>query len=67
MGLLRDMHEVLKNLKRGKPSRKYCPKCGSPDIHLSSKLDYWLAPPKYVCEKCGYRGPVVMELEKEEE
>jgi hypothetical protein len=23
-------------------------------------------PRKYVCEKCGYNGPIVMELEKEE-
>jgi predicted RNA-binding Zn-ribbon protein involved in translation (DUF1610 family) len=66
MGLLQDMREVLKSLKRGKPSKKYCPRCGSPDIRLSSMLDYWLAPSKYFCEKCGYKGPIVMELEKEE-
>jgi predicted RNA-binding Zn-ribbon protein involved in translation (DUF1610 family) len=53
-------------LKRRKPSKKYCPRCGSPEIHLSSSLDYWLTPRKYVCKKCGYVGPIVMELEKEE-
>lgn len=35
-------------------------------MHLSSSLDYWLTPKKYVCENCGYVGPIVMELEKEE-
>jgi hypothetical protein len=34
---------------------------------LSSSLDYWLTPRKYVCDDCGYVGILVMELEKEEE
>jgi len=53
-------------LKRRKPSAIFCPKCGSPEIKLSSSLDYWLTPKKYVCNNCGYAGPIVMELEKEE-
>ncbi|MEM2249304.1 MAG: hypothetical protein QXQ50_02940 [Candidatus Bathyarchaeia archaeon] len=66
MGILQNMREVLKTLKHRSPSKIYCPKCGSPRIHLSSSLDYWLTPKKYVCEDCGYVGPVVMEIEKEE-
>ena len=66
MKMLQDMREVLKTLTRREPSKKYCPKCGSPEIRLSSSSDYWLTPSKYVCEKCGYFGPVVMELEKDE-
>jgi predicted RNA-binding Zn-ribbon protein involved in translation (DUF1610 family) len=66
MRLLQDMREVLKTLKRRKPSAKYCPRCGSPEIHLCSGADYWLTPLKYECKSCGYRGPIVMELEKEE-
>jgi len=27
----------------------------------------WLTPKKYVCQNCGYIGPIIMELEKEEE
>jgi len=42
----------------------YCPRCGSSRLHLSSSLDYWLTPKKYICEECGYIGPIVMELEK---
>jgi predicted RNA-binding Zn-ribbon protein involved in translation (DUF1610 family) len=53
-------------MKHRRPSKKYCPRCGSPEIHLSSNLDYWLTPKKYACKKCGYVGPIVMELEKEE-
>jgi len=66
MTLLGDIREILKSLRRAKPSKSYCPKCASPNIHLSSRVDYWLAPRKYVCEDCGYNGPIIMELEKEE-
>jgi predicted RNA-binding Zn-ribbon protein involved in translation (DUF1610 family) len=65
MKLLQNIREVFKTLKRRKPSKIYCPRCGSPKIHLSSSLDYWLTPKKYVCENCGYVGLIVMELEKE--
>jgi predicted RNA-binding Zn-ribbon protein involved in translation (DUF1610 family) len=44
-----------------------CPRCGSPKISLYSSLDLWLTPKKYVCNDCGYVGPIILELEKEEE
>ncbi|MGB9714724.1 MAG: hypothetical protein ACPLZC_07110 [Candidatus Bathyarchaeales archaeon] len=66
MKFLEDLREVFKTLKRRKPTKIYCPRCGSPRIHLSSSLDYWLTPKKYVCDECGYKGQIVMELEKEE-
>jgi predicted RNA-binding Zn-ribbon protein involved in translation (DUF1610 family) len=66
MKLIQNLKEVLGSLKRRGPSKIYCPRCGSPNIRLSSSLDYWLTPKKYVCENCGYKGPIVMELEKEE-
>jgi predicted RNA-binding Zn-ribbon protein involved in translation (DUF1610 family) len=61
------MHEVLKTLKRRKPTRMYCPKCGSPSISFSKSPDNWLLPGKYVCQACGYTGPIVMELEEEKD
>jgi predicted RNA-binding Zn-ribbon protein involved in translation (DUF1610 family) len=66
MGKLRDIGELFKTMKRRRPSKIYCPRCGSPEIHLSSGTDYWLTPKKYVCNKCGYHGLLIMELEKEE-
>jgi len=66
MKLLQDIKEVFKTLSYRRPTKTYCPRCGSPKIHLSSSLDYWLTPKKYVCENCGYIGPIIMELEKEE-
>jgi ribosomal protein S27AE len=41
-----------------------CPRCGSVNIRLLSKLDVWLTPRRYVCNDCGYVGPVILELEK---
>ena len=67
MKLLGNIRQVLKTLKRRKPSPIYCPRCASQNIHLSSGFDYWLTPKKYFCENCGYLGPIIMELEKEED
>ncbi|MEM2937322.1 MAG: hypothetical protein QXJ63_02095 [Candidatus Bathyarchaeia archaeon] len=66
MKILQNMRGVIKTLKHRSPSKIYCPRCGSPKIRLSSSLDYWLTPKKYLCENCGYLGPIVMELERDE-
>jgi len=66
MKLLQNIREIFKTLKHRRPNKIYCPKCGSSRIHLSSSFDYWLTPKKYICNNCGYTGPIVMELEKEE-
>jgi len=64
--ILKNLREVFRGLKRRRSaSIKLCPRCGSPKIRLSSSLDIWLTPEQYVCERCGYKGPIVMEVEKE--
>jgi hypothetical protein len=65
--LLRNVREIFSSLKRKKPSEIYCPRCCSRKIGLSSSLDVFLTPKKYVCYSCGYVGQIIMELEKEEE
>jgi transcription elongation factor Elf1 len=67
MKMLHNVREVLKSLKHRKPATIYCPRCCSSKISLYSGLDLWLTPKKYVCAECGYVGPIIMELEKEEE
>jgi predicted RNA-binding Zn-ribbon protein involved in translation (DUF1610 family) len=64
LGILQNIREVFKALKYRIPTSIYCPRCGSSRLHLFSSLDYWLTPKKYICEDCGYLGPIVMELEK---
>jgi predicted RNA-binding Zn-ribbon protein involved in translation (DUF1610 family) len=63
---LSTLREILGSLKRRRPSKKFCPKCGNPNIKLSSSLDVWLLPEQYLCEKCGYRGPIALEVVEEE-
>ena len=67
MKLLENVREVFKTLKHRKPSKIYCPRCCSSKMRLYSGLDLWLTPRKYVCNNCGYVGPIVMELEPEKE
>jgi len=72
LGILKDLREVLGGLKRRKSALKLCPRCGSSKLRLSSSFDtyprmYGLTPGQYVCESCGYKGPIVMEIEEEDE
>lgn len=66
MNVLGVISDLIKNLKHRKPAPRVCPACGSPRIRLSSRFDAWLMPTVYVCLDCGYKGPIVMELEKTE-
>jgi len=63
---LANVREVFGTLKHRRPTQIFCPRCASPKINLSSSFDFWLTPQKYICPACGYAGPIVMELEKEE-
>jgi DNA-directed RNA polymerase subunit RPC12/RpoP len=60
------IRDVFKNVNRRKPTQIYCPRCASSKIGLSNSLAIWLTPKEYFCENCGYRGIIVMELEKDE-
>ncbi|MGA2384935.1 MAG: hypothetical protein ABSG33_00190 [Candidatus Bathyarchaeia archaeon] len=63
---LDDVREVFKSIKHRKPTQIFCPSCGSPKIKLATGLTIGgLAPKQYYCEKCGYVGTVVMELEED--
>ncbi len=42
---------------------RVCPVCGSKNIRLFTKLSGWLTPEIYVCEDCGYKGPITLEIE----
>lgn len=64
MKTLDNIRDVFKNLKHKKPQTIFCPRCANPNLQLYSGLDFWLTPKQYVCTKCGYVGPVYMELEK---
>ena len=48
---------------------RVCPKCGSSRIgEAKSSVSGWLVPTTYYCEdkKCGYSGPVYVEVDDED-
>jgi len=55
--------EVVKALKRRSRSTVACPRCGSLDISKSTGMDGWMLPPMYLCNKCGYAGRLVLEID----
>jgi len=67
MGLLRDLREIFKSLKYRnvtENSKKYCPRCGSPNLKL--KINWFIVPSQtYKCLDCGYEGPIFVEKEQE--
>ena len=70
MDWFKNFREVVKRLKRRNISPKFCPKCGSPNLQLSSGIAshpkwYGFTPTQYVCKKCGYKGPIALEKEEE--
>ncbi len=67
MGILQNFREVVGNLRHKRTSPKLCPRCGSPELRLSTRFDMWLFPEQYICSECGYKGPITLELEKEQE
>jgi len=70
MEKLKQLRLLLRKIRWRSPSSKslkVCPRCGSINIRFSSKLDAWLTPKQYVCDDCGYVGPIVLEIEETKE
>ena len=65
MGLL----DVLKKLRHGggRGALRLCPRCLSPRVRRSRGFSGWLLPITYECPDCGYKGPLVLEVDAEEE
>lgn len=42
-----------------------CPKCDNPNIRMASTFSGWLTQEEWVCDRCGYRGILVKEIEVE--
>jgi predicted RNA-binding Zn-ribbon protein involved in translation (DUF1610 family) len=55
--------DVVKALKRRHRSLMACPRCGSPNIAISTGMDGWMVPPLYLCRDCGYAGRLVLEFD----
>ena len=67
MDILKNLRDTVKNLKHSPSTPKLCPKCGNHKIRLSTGFDGWIFPTQYLCPACGYKGPIILELEKTQE
>ena len=65
MPRLDEIIDILKMSKHSTPRPVFCPNCQSPKIKLKER--FGILPQMYHCEDCGYEGPLILELEPEEE
>ena len=65
MALIKGLVDALKNARYRAPEPVFCPQCRSHKVKL--KESYGILPRAYHCENCGYEGPLILELEPEEE
>lgn len=62
---LEGIMDTLRKARHRPPNPVFCPNCRSHKIKL--KESYGILPRIYRCEDCGYEGPLVLELEPEED
>ena len=62
-----DVREVFKSMKHRKATPIFCIGVAAQNIKLTSSLAYFLTPKQYYCDKCGYVGIVVLELEEDKD
>jgi len=55
------IRDTFSKIRHRKPQPVFCPRCGSAD--LKRVANFGILPPKWRCEKCGYEGIIVLELE----
>ncbi len=61
MNTLRELLSVLR--RRRKNTVDLCPVCSDTSLRPFNSFSGWLTPPVYLCRKCGYTGPLFLELE----
>lgn len=65
MEALKALVEVAKGLKHKKSIKSVkCPRCRSRKIHRLRFGWPGVTPAFYICDECGYAGPLVLEVEK---
>jgi len=65
MSLLDRIRKIF-SFKSKRGTIALCPVCYSPDLKPLTRLSGLLTPRVYICNKCGYKGPVYLEVDLEE-
>lgn len=64
MPWLKGLSDILFEVRHRAPRPVFCPRCGSHEMKV--KEGYGILPAVYTCAKCGYEGPLVLEIEEEQ-
>lgn len=54
---------MLRRSRHEAAGKMVCPRCGKSRIHPGGSLGWGMLPVAYVCEDCGYRGHLVVEVD----
>jgi predicted RNA-binding Zn-ribbon protein involved in translation (DUF1610 family) len=56
----------FKDKKKHSRRIRVCPFCKQPTLRAADSISGWMTADIYKCDKCGYRGPVFIEVDPEE-
>lgn len=66
MKRLKGILEALRRVRHRRTSIKVCPRCGKSNIRPEGSLGFGFLPVIYICEDCGYRGYLIIEVDEED-
>lgn len=66
MERLKEALKALRRVRYRRASSKICPRCGKSNIRPEGSLGFGFLPIIYVCEDCGYRGHLIIEVDEED-
>ena len=55
-----------KNKKKHSRKIRVCPFCKQPTLRTADSISGWMTAEIFKCDKCGYRGPVFIEVDPKE-
>ena len=62
---LEGFKDTIRQLRYRRPQPVFCPRCKGKNMRLVP--NYGILPLTYLCSDCGYEGPLVIELEADDE
>ncbi|MFB0543826.1 MAG: hypothetical protein ACETVR_03495 [Candidatus Bathyarchaeia archaeon] len=66
MKRLKGTLEALRRVKNRGTRLRVCPSCGKSNIRPEGSLGFGVLPVIYICKDCGYRGHLIIEVDKED-
>lgn len=61
-----DSSSNSKNTKKHSRKIRVCPFCKQPTLRVADSISGWMTAEIFKCDRCGYRGPVFIEVDPKE-